>query len=75
MRPDNAPIGETDTAFDQWTPERVAATQPRDIVIDNRGLGYLRGANGALAPMGTVWQQKPAAFRPRRWMVHNGPPS
>ena len=51
-RPDNAPNGETETAFDYWTSERIAAVQPRDLVIDSRGLGYLRGANGALAPYG-----------------------
>ena len=35
-----------------WTPERVAAAQPRDLVIDGRGLGYLRGRGGALSPYG-----------------------
>ncbi len=51
-RPDNAPNGDAGSAFEYWTSERVAAVQPRDLVIDSRGLGYLRGANGALAPYG-----------------------
>jgi len=35
-----------------WTAERIAAAQPRDLVIDERGLGYLRGSNGRLIPYG-----------------------
>jgi hypothetical protein len=32
--------------------EAVANAQPRDLVIDERGLGYLRGASGELTPYG-----------------------
>jgi len=35
-----------------WTPERVASAQPRDLVVDGRGLGYMRGRGGALTPYG-----------------------
>lgn len=38
--------------FDFWTAERVAQAKPRDLVIDDRGLAYMRGANGALTPYG-----------------------
>ncbi len=33
-----------------WTPERMAKAQPRDLVIDHRGLGYLKAADGSLRP-------------------------
>lgn len=39
-------------SFAYWTDERVAAAMPRDLVIDHRGLGYLRSADGALSPYG-----------------------
>jgi hypothetical protein len=35
-----------------WTPERRAAAIPRDLVIDERGLGYLRRPDGSLQPYG-----------------------
>jgi len=35
-----------------WTPERVAHATPRDLVIDPRGLGYLRKSDGSLVPHG-----------------------
>lgn len=38
-------------AIQHWTPERKAAAVPRDLVIDERGLGYLR-AHGNLIPYG-----------------------
>ena len=41
-----------DAATEYWTPQRVASAQPRDLVIDERGLGYLRGADGSLEPHG-----------------------
>jgi hypothetical protein len=38
--------------IDYWTAERRAAAIPRDMVIDHRGLGYLRRADGSLQPYG-----------------------
>jgi len=38
--------------IDFWTAERRAAAIPRDLVIDNRGLGYLRKPDGTLEPYG-----------------------
>lgn len=35
-----------------WTPDRIASAAPRDLVVDNRGLGYLRGRDGRLQPYG-----------------------
>jgi hypothetical protein len=35
-----------------WTGDRRAAATPRELVIDSRGLGYLRRPNGALQPYG-----------------------
>lgn len=35
-----------------WTSERRAAAIPRDLVIDPRGLGYLKGRGGNLVPYG-----------------------
>ncbi len=35
-----------------WTPQRMAAAVPRDLVLDQRGLGYLRRPNGSLEPYG-----------------------
>jgi hypothetical protein len=37
---------------DFWTPERQREAIPRDLVIDSRGLGYLRRADGTLVPHG-----------------------
>jgi hypothetical protein len=38
--------------FEYWTPDRRDAAQPRDLRIDDRGLGYLRQADGSLQPYG-----------------------
>jgi hypothetical protein len=35
-----------------WTAARIAAAIPRDLVVDHRGLGYVRGPGGALTPHG-----------------------
>ena len=53
-RPDTAPNGDAGSASEYWTSERVAAAQPRDLVIDERGLGYLRRSNGSMSPDGTT---------------------
>jgi hypothetical protein len=39
-------------AIEHWTPERRAAAIPRDLVIDERGLGYLRAPGNELIPYG-----------------------
>ena len=38
--------------IEHWTSERRANAIPRDLVIDPRGLGYLRGRGGVLEPYG-----------------------
>src|SRR5215212_5819693 len=45
-------VDRTADVVDHWTPERLAAAQPRDLVIDERGLGYERQADGRLTPHG-----------------------
>jgi hypothetical protein len=40
------------TVIEHWTPARRAAARPRDLVIDHRGLGYLRRADGSLQAYG-----------------------
>jgi len=46
MDPDKARVVE------HWTNERRASAIPRDLVIDSRGLGYLRRPDGSLQPYG-----------------------
>ena len=41
-----------DRVISHWTAERRAAAIPRDFVIDARGLGYIRRADGTLVPHG-----------------------
>ena len=38
--------------FKHWTADRIAAAEPRDLVIDHRGKGYIRGKKGKLTPHG-----------------------
>ena len=38
--------------IDFWTAEQRAAAQPREMLIDHRGLGYLRRVDGSLQPYG-----------------------
>lgn len=48
--------------IEHWTPERIAKAIPRDLVLDERGLGYLRKPNGDLIPHGhEIAAQKVAA--------------
>ena len=49
---DNNKAAKRAAVIDYWTPARRAAAQPRDMVIDHRGLGYLRRADGSLQPHG-----------------------
>lgn len=55
-----APSERAQKVFDFWTAERVAKAQPRDLVIDERGLGYLRGKDGNLTPYGHSVRPEPA---------------
>ena len=48
--PGTAASGDRGASY--WTPARRAAAQPRDLVIDQRGLGYLKRADGTLEPYG-----------------------
>lgn len=47
-----APDNRASDVAEHWTPERLAAAQPRDLLVDERGLGYLRRSGGGLAPYG-----------------------
>lgn len=47
-----ADTGRADDVAAFWTPEKIASAQPRDLVIDSRGLGYQRAKNGSLTPYG-----------------------
>lgn len=38
--------------LNHWTAERIAAAEPRDMVIDHRGKAYIRGKKGELTPYG-----------------------
>ncbi len=45
-----------------WTSSRIAAAQPRDLVVDHRGMAYLKGRGGRLTPYG---HSNPASPEPR----------
>lgn len=51
-----------------WTAARLAAATPRDLVLDQRRLGYLQRADGSLRPHGhdqdQLWASPAAASRP-----------
>ena len=38
--------------INHWTPERIRQATPRDLLIDDRGLGYLKQRDGYLQPYG-----------------------
>ena len=48
--PDNTPRAAD--VVDHWTPHRLAAAEPRDLLIDERGLGYRSDDDGRLTPHG-----------------------
>ncbi len=53
--PSNSPselAGDPGAVAALWTPAARAAAIPRDLVIDERGLGYLKRADGSLEPYG-----------------------
>lgn len=47
-----APNDRADKVLKHWTAERIAAAEPRDMLIDHRGMGYVRGKKGKLTPHG-----------------------
>ncbi|MGH9275126.1 MAG: trypsin-like serine peptidase [Acidimicrobiales bacterium] len=59
-----APTGPGGGAAEHWTPERMAAATPRDLVIDGRGVAYLRRADGSLEPHGHTTGQLYASPAP-----------
>lgn len=48
----NGPSDRTNKVLKHWTADRIAAAEPRDMLIDHRGLGYIKGKNGKLTPYG-----------------------
>src|SRR5512135_3497239 len=46
------PSAESARVIEYWTHERRAAAIPRDLVIDERGQGYLKLPDGRLQPYG-----------------------
>ncbi|NMG30474.1 Ig-like domain-containing protein [Aromatoleum evansii] len=77
LAPDKARIA------NYWTGERRAAAIPRDLVIDHRGLGYLKGRDGVLHPYGhnvafeitATGTPAPAAGKPSGGSGDTTPPS
>src|SRR5690348_1790237 len=47
-----APSSRAGNVAAHWTADRLAAAQPRDLVVDDRGLGYERDGDGRLTPHG-----------------------
>ena len=64
--PAGSPSAEHARIITHWTKERMAAAIPRDLVIDERGYGYLRKPNGSLEPYGhtIAAESKPASPQP-----------
>ncbi len=59
---------------EHWTKERRAAAIPRDLVIDERGLGYLRRPDKTLVPYGhdIAAQERPRAATPSPFAKPDG---
>jgi hypothetical protein len=65
-----APSASAKAVASYWTPDRRASAVPRDIVVDHRGLSYLRAPGGSLNPYGhsipyRVTATAPAAAAPQ----------
>lgn len=56
------------------TAEQIASAMPRDLVIDHRGLGYLRGIDGSLTPYGHSVAAERRPVDPRARGGVPGPP-
>ena len=48
----DGPSERSQKVLKHWTADRIAAAEPRDMLIDHRGQGYIRGKNGKLTPHG-----------------------
>ena len=46
------PSDKNKQVMDYWTPAKIKSAIPRDFVIDNRGLGYIRNHDGSFTPHG-----------------------
>ncbi len=46
------PNAQAQAVFDFWTPEQMAAAQPRDLVLDPQGKAYMRIKGNTLMPYG-----------------------
>lgn len=44
--------------IEYWTPQRIQAAIPRELVIDERGQGYLRKPDGSLVPYGRLMSEQ-----------------
>ena len=66
-----APSERAQKVFDFWTAEKIAQAQPRDLLIDSRGLAYMKGRNGELTPYGHSVRPDPAD-RPKETRPGNG---
>jgi hypothetical protein len=67
--------GGGDPVAAHWTAARMRAAIPRDLVLDERGLAYRRGARGALVPHGHAAGQLYAAPAPKAKPTQSGKPS
>lgn len=46
------PSARAQQVFDYWSSERMQNAKPRDLVLDHRGLPFMRDASGKLTPYG-----------------------
>lgn len=65
------PDAKSQAVFDHWTADRLDAAQPRDMVLDHRGLAYMRGKNGQMKAYGhdksyELKQEKLKAAKPEQ---------
>ena len=59
--------------IDHWSPQRRNNAIPRDLVIDDRGLGYLRKRSGALQPYGHTIAARLQTIKPAAVPTKKGP--
>jgi len=67
------PNAKSQRIIDHWTQDRIEAAVPRDMVIDHRGLGYIRGKNGALTPHGHGVKSTLRSVKTAKPVPHMGP--